>query len=59
MMYESSIFQINMMVCINLVANSLLFQFGLCQGYFVRLKAKCELTTILDFLSQSCVLKNN
>ena len=31
---------------------------GLCQGYFVRLK-KCELMIILDFLLQSCVLKNN
>ena len=59
MMYESSIFETNMMVCINLVVNLYPFNSRLCQGYFVSLKAKCELTIILDFLPQSCVLINN
>ena len=35
------------------------FDSVLCQEYFVRFKAKNELTIILDFLPQSCVLKNN
>ena len=59
MMYESSIFETNMMVCINLFVNLYPFDSRLCQGYFVSLKAKCELTIILDFLPQSCVLINN
>ena len=32
MMYESSVFQINMMVCINLVVNSVLFRFRVTPG---------------------------
>ena len=44
------------MECINLELVILCpFDSGLCKGYFVRLKAKCELTIILDFLSQSFV----